>query len=107
MQLRHLQLGLQVDLVLDVAADVVFRRLAVLAEQHEYGEEDRLQRHRHGQQPKGEGIEARDPPNERDSFRKLQVQYDPYEEEDQVNIQERDAAAELGDPIGGLLYPRA
>src|SRR5262245_5561107 len=43
-QMRDLELGLQVHFVLDVAPDVVLRRLAVLAQEHEHRQHDRLQR---------------------------------------------------------------
>src|SRR5262249_5946992 len=53
-ELRHLEAGLDVGRVLHVAPDPVTRRLAVLRDEHEAGEEDALQRGRHGEKPEGE-----------------------------------------------------
>jgi hypothetical protein len=57
---RDLQFGLDVHLVLDVAADAVFFCLPVLADQHETGEEDRLERNDHCQQAERIRIEPSD-----------------------------------------------
>ena len=56
-QLGDLELGLEVDVVLDIPPDAVLRHLPVLAEQHEHREEDRLERHHQSEQAEGEGVE--------------------------------------------------
>src|SRR5262245_55527661 len=53
-QVRDLQLGLQVDLVFHVAAHALLGGLTRLAEQHEDRKDDRLQRHHHRQQAERE-----------------------------------------------------
>src|SRR5688500_3124603 len=57
-QVRDLELGLQVDLVVDVGADAVLGRLPVLAEQHDHRQEDRLERDAHRQQAERKRIEG-------------------------------------------------
>src|SRR5262245_37271495 len=54
-EVRDLELGLDVDLVFDVGPHAVFRGLAGLADQHEARQEDRLERHNHRQRPNGNG----------------------------------------------------
>src|SRR6185436_14765671 len=60
MHVGDLQLGFEVDLVLDVVADALAGDLAVLAEEHEDREDDGLEGDRHGEEAEGEGIEAAD-----------------------------------------------
>src|SRR2546423_9682229 len=52
------ELGLDVDLVLDVGANLVLLDLAVLADEHEAGEEYGFERDDHCEQAEGEWIEA-------------------------------------------------
>ena len=102
MQVGDLELGLEVDVVLDVATDAVFGDLAVLAEQHEDRQDDRFERHRHGQQTERERVEERHAREPLPTFMMIQTK-----EEHHVDHEKRDAAAELGDPVGRLHDPRA
>jgi len=77
--LHHLPMLVGNDLPLGVGA--------VLADQNERRQEDRLQRHDHRQQPEGVMLDAR---------------ADPHREPDYVHIDERPGAGEAGDRVG---YP--
>ena len=89
MQVRNLEFGLQVDLIVDVGADMVLGRLAVLAEQHDHRQEDRLKRDAHRQQAERKRIESR---QARD-----RIEADPDQEPDGMEAEKRQAAAEGGD----------
>src|SRR6185312_3667024 len=58
-QVRDLELGLDVDLVLDVRTHAVLLGLPVLADQHEARQEDRLERRDHRQEAERIRIELR------------------------------------------------
>lgn len=88
---------------LDIGANAVFGRLQVLSQQHEDAEEDRFERHGHGEQAKGEGVER---------FRaryRARVQHhvgrNPHEEDRGVDEQEGHTAAEPGDEVCQPLNP--
>src|SRR5215469_15353404 len=50
-QLGHLELRLEVDLVLDVVLHPIARDLTILREEHEDRQDDRFERHDHRQEP--------------------------------------------------------
>ena len=91
-EVRDLELGLEVDLVLDVAADPVARALAVRAEQEQRRQDDRLERDAMVSRPNGN---SSNPPIGGTS----RLKRDPRREEDHVDEQERDAAREVRDPV--------
>jgi len=79
-------------------ADTVARDLSVLAEEHEYRQNDRFERDAHGQEAERKRVEAPDPaPSER-----THVQDDPHEEDAEMDEAEGQTPAELGDPVGDL-----
>ncbi len=78
MQVRDLEFGFDIYLVLNISTYLVFFRLPVLADQDEARQENSFQRNDHRQQSEGEWIEGlvsedhgieRDPNNEPESMR--------------------------------------
>ena len=92
--LGELLLLVKGDLRLDLVADGAQPLLPVLRDEHERREEDRLQRHDHGEQAEREWIERSEDGDE------LQVPDHPREKPHGVEIDERHAAAEAGEEVG-------
>jgi hypothetical protein len=112
-----LLLGEQVDLQIEVRAPLRLPRHLILTDQDPDGQEDRLQRHQHGQEVERKGIEGLE---RLEAVGPLTVDGDPHREPDEVSDGEgrgpgrpgdrgRDALAdrpgpellrlELGDPL--------
>src|SRR3954453_14262083 len=88
-------LGPEVRLEVELAADIGPGGLAVLADHDEGGEEDRLEADDHGEESEGELVELERRPEDPD------VDEDPDPEPDGVEIHEIERAGEAGDLIGG------
>lgn len=97
MEVRNLQFGLQVDLILDVGPDVFLGRLTVLAEEDEDRVEDGFQADREGEQSEWKRIELWN------SWDLDGVHQKPRSKLGDMDHQERNAAGELGDPVGSFL----
>src|SRR6266496_2917144 len=95
----HLHLGLHVNIVVQFGLKAIFGRLAILADKHKNGKEDSFQRYGHGQELVGIRIEVEDPGSS-------SVGNNPDGEDDEIDQQEYDGAAELGDDIGNALAQR-
>jgi hypothetical protein len=91
-------LGTDVGLEVELGAELGALGLAVLADHHEGGQEDRLQRHDHGEQPERERVER--------VGRQL-VEHDPGGEPDHVDVDEQHRAGEPGDAVGELVLGAA
>src|SRR5262249_19913265 len=114
-EVRDLELGLDVDLVFDVGPHAVFRGLAVLADQHEARQEDRLERHDHRQQAERKRIERLEPRHRHDVHR--HPHHEPHAVEDEERHAPRERRDHVGDPVeqgqlalrrlvDGARYPR-
>src|SRR3982750_1292794 len=98
-QVRDFELGLDVDLVLDIRAHAVLLGLPILADQHEARKKDRLERRDHRQQPERIRIEH-------GHADRNHVDEDPRREPDRCEREEPHAAAEPGDPVDCALQQR-
>jgi len=94
---RHLALGQQIDLQVEVRALVGLRREAILAGQDEQREEDGLERHYRGQQGKRERIERT---HRRDE---AEIQRRPHAEPHEVGEEYWSAPRLGGDPLADAL----
>src|SRR5947209_5949756 len=90
-------LGAQVRLEVELAADVGPRRLTVLAHHDEGREEDRFEADDHREEAEGELVEYDRPADE------PHVEQDPQPEPDRVEIDEVERPGEGGDAVGGAV----
>ncbi len=98
-QARHLPLGDHVDLQVDARAPVGSGGLAVLRDEHECRQEDGFEGDDHGQQAKGERVEAA--PGSTGH-----IQRDPQRKPRDVQDDEGHAAAERRDAVGNAFAAR-
>ncbi len=98
-ELRHFVLGQQIDLQIQVGAHVGDDRRAVLADEHEGREEDRLERHDEREQTVGKRIEAAMPDPSL-------VLGDPPHEPHDVDVHEPHVSGEPGEPVGQAVLQR-
>ena len=97
---RHLPLGEQIDLQVEMTALVGLPRQSILAGEDEQCQEDRLERDRRRQQREREGIER---PNSPDC---AGVYGDPRTEPEEMKNEDRTATGGAGDPVADLLRLR-
>src|SRR5260221_8792525 len=97
--MSDLKLGLDVDLIFNIRANVVFFRLPVLAYENKARQENGLKRDDHRQQPKWIWIELRQTKRQR-------IYRDPDDEPQAVDYQKVHAAAEPCYPIRDPLERR-
>src|SRR5882762_564593 len=96
MKVSDLQLGLDIYLVFNIRAHLVFFRLAVLTDKYEASEEDCFQRDNHSEQAKGKRIESAVAKNE-------SVERYPDNKPESMGNQEGHAAAKPCQPVGNPL----